>query len=176
MDTGIRVLWLLHRGPTYSYDHLSVGRYFINGQMGKAIIFSMYSFIFNCCAQMGRQLYSWHSRSSPIAMWFVTSHLSDSHQPNHFSSFPSSFSPFIQPRPCSSKSTFSLGSSSGPPATKEKTSSSPKKNGLSCSRRPTPKRRLGISPRTPEWHRLARYSRAGIWSRQFGYHCRERFT
>lgn len=77
----------------------------------------MYSFIFNCSAQMGRQLYSWHPRSSPItgihglSLHMSLSHslsLTHTHTPNHFS-FSSSFSPSIQPRPFS-RSTFSLGS------------------------------------------------------------------
>lgn len=59
----------------------------------------MYSFIFNCSAQMGRQLYSWHSRSSPIIgihglSLHISLSLSLTHTPNHFS-FPSSFSPSI---------------------------------------------------------------------------------
>lgn len=66
----------------------------------------MYSFILNCCAQMGRQLYSWHSRSSPITgIHGLSLHisLSLSHSLTHTHtipfSFPSSFSLLIQPRP-----------------------------------------------------------------------------
>lgn len=134
----------------------------------------MYSFIFNCSAQMGRQLYSWHSRSSPITgihglSLHISLSLSHTHQiispfqvPSHPRFNPDLFrnprSPLAHSRPATRIHSIHLN------------------NGLSCSTQPTPKRGLGISPRTPEWHRLARYSRASVWGRQFGHHPRARFT
>lgn len=48
----------------------------------------MYSFIFNCSAQMGRQLYSWHSRSSPIiGIHGLSLHISLSLSLTHTKSF-----------------------------------------------------------------------------------------
>lgn len=138
----------------------------------------MYSFILNCCAQMGRQLYSWHSRSSPITgihglSLHISLSLTHSHTHTHHTILLFKFLLTLDSAQTVSKSTATYLSSF--PSRHQKTHHLTT-NGLSCSPQPTPKRRLGISPRTPKWHCLTRYSRASVWGRQFGHHPRERFT